>query len=274
MKSIKCRNYTLMLDHPIIMGILNVTPDSFSDGGRFLSPEAAISHAKQMVADGAEIIDIGGESTRPGSDPVPAEEELHRVIPVVDALLREVDVPISIDTMKPEVADACLKLGVHILNDVTGLRNPDMIKIAAKYNIPTIIMHMKGMPKTMQLESSYDNVIEDIKSYLQQQAIKAKATGISQIILDPGIGFGKTVEHNLTIIKNLLQFKKLGYPLLIGPSRKSFIGKILDLDVDNRLEGTIAAVTAAVFYGADIIRVHDVKECKRAAMLASAIAKN
>ena len=270
-KTIACKGYTLTLDRPLIMGILNVTPDSFSDGGRFFDVKAAVAHAKQMVADGADAIDIGGESTRPNSERISSEEELRRVVPVIKALLKELAVPLSIDTMKPEVAEACLKLGVHMLNDITGLRNPRMIEIAAKYNVPTIIMHMQGTPETMQVSPKYNNVVSDIKKYLKVQAAKAKKAGIGQIIIDPGIGFGKTVEHNLAIIKNLAKFKELGYPVLIGPSRKSFIGKLLNLDTDQRLEGTLAAVAICALNGADIIRVHDVKECKRAAKIADAI---
>lgn len=271
MKTIVCRDITLALERPLIMGVLNVTPNSFNDGGKFFSPKATITHAKQMIADGADIIDIGGESTRPGSVRISKEEELRRIIPIIELLLKEPPIPISIDTMKPEVAEECLKRGVHILNDITGLRNERMIKVAARYNVPTIIMHMQGTPETMQINPAYTDVIEEIKIYLETQAQKAKEAGIDQIIIDPGIGFGKTVEHNLTIIKHLQTFKELGYPLLIGPSRKAFIGKILNLDVDQRLEGTLAAVTACVLNGADILRVHDVKECKRAIAIADAI---
>jgi len=255
----------------LIMGILNVTPDSFSDGGKFNNIEAAIKHAKKMVEEGADIIDVGGESTRPGSEPVSVEEELSRVLPVIKQLSQEINVPISIDTMKPEVAEECIKAGAKILNDVTGLQNPEMLKVAAKYNVPVIIMHMNGMPKTMQANVEYQNVIEEVKQFLKTQAEKAKDAGITQIILDPGIGFGKNVEHNLQIIKNIQSFKELGYPVLIGLSRKSFIGKILDTEVNERLEGTLAGVTASVLNGANIVRVHDVKECKRAVEVAKMI---
>lgn len=271
MNTIICKDIVLTLDRPLLMGILNVTPDSFSDGGKFFSPESAVAHAKQMAIDGADIIDIGGESTKPGSERISPKEELRRVMPVIKILLEELHVPLSIDTMKPEVAEECLKLGVHILNDVTGLRNEHMMKVAARYNVPTIIMHMQGTPETMQISPSYTYIIEDIKTYLETQAQKAKEAGIKQIIIDPGIGFGKTIEHNLSIIKHLQTFRELGYPLLIGPSKKGFIGKILNLDADQRLEGTIAAVTACILNGADIIRVHDVQVCKRAITIANAI---
>lgn len=268
---IRCKNHTLKLDHPLIMGVLNVTPDSFSDGGKFFDQKAAIKHAQQMIKDGADIIDVGGESTRPDSEPVSKEEELRRVLPLIKAL-KDSPVPLSIDTMKPEVADAALNAGASILNDVTGLRNQEMVKIAAKHNVPTIIMHMLCTPKTMQANPEYKDVVKEVKSYLKTQAEKAKAAGITQIIIDPGIGFGKTVEHNLQLIKHIPEFKKLGYPVLMGPSRKSFIGKLLNIDnPEDRLEGTLAAVTACVLNGADILRVHDVKECKRAIQIAHAI---
>ncbi|TSC68877.1 MAG: dihydropteroate synthase [Parcubacteria group bacterium Gr01-1014_66] len=261
----------LNLHYPALMGVLNVTPDSFSDGGKFFSPEVAVTHAKKMVASGAEIIDIGGESTRPGAQPISAEEELRRVLPVIEALVSEIRVPFSIDTMKPEVAEEAFKRGVHVLNDISGLRDERMRKVAAKYNVPVVIMHMQGTPETMQLSPSYGNVVAEIKRYLAAQARFAKESGIEQIIIDPGIGFGKTVEHNLTIIKHLAEFKELGYPLLIGPSRKGFIGKILNREVNQRLAGTLAVVTACVLSGADIIRTHDVKECKDAMIIANTI---
>ncbi|MHA1911436.1 MAG: dihydropteroate synthase [Candidatus Kariarchaeaceae archaeon] len=254
----------------LIMGILNVTPDSFSDGGKYDNVEMAVSRAKEMIAEGADIIDVGGESTKPGSEPVSVEEELQRVVPVVERLLRE-EIKVSIDTMKPEVARKCLALGVHYLNDVTGLRNDEMLKVAVEFKVPVIIMHMQGIPKVMQENPSYSEVVEDVKNYLLEQAERAKKAGVSEIILDPGIGFGKTVEDNLKIIKNLDKFVSLGYPVLIGLSRKSFIGKITGLDVDERVEGTIAANTIAIFQGVSIIRVHDVKEAKRALLVGDAI---
>lgn len=272
-QTLKLRLSSLALDRPLIMGILNVTPDSFSDGGKFLDPARAAEHAMQMAADGADIIDIGGESTRPGSDPVPPEEELRRVVPVIEELKKALMVPLSIDTMKPEVADACLSLGVELLNDVTGLRNPEMIRVAAKYNVPTTIMHMRGEPKTMQDDPVYDDVVAEVATYLALQAAKARAAGIEQVLIDPGIGFGKTTEQNLALIKHLDVFRALGYPVVIGPSRKSHIGKVLgSLDTPpERLEGTLAEVTISVLNGAHIIRVHDVLACRRAAIVAHAI---
>lgn len=261
-----------MLDKPKITGVLNVTPDSFSDGGEFFDAEKAIQRAKRMVADGADIIDIGGESTRPFSDPVSVEEELRRVKPVLKALVDETAVPISIDSYKPEVVRHCLELGAHMVNDVTGLRNEEMIQLVAKYKVPVVIMHMLGNPKTMQENPKYKDVVQDIKAFLQDRLIVAKKAGIKDIIIDPGIGFGKTVEHNLEIIRRLGEFQSLGHPILIGPSRKSFIGKILQIDdPQERLEGTLAAVALCVYNGADILRVHDVKECRRAIGIARAI---
>lgn len=272
MNLILCKDHTLALDRPLIMGVLNVTPDSFSDGGVFFDVRTALEHAKRMVAEGADIIDVGGESTRPGAEPVSVDEELRRVVPVVKELLNCVQVPISIDTMKPEVADACLKLGVHMLNDVTGLRDDRMVEVAARHNVPVIIMHMLGDPQTMQTHPDYKDVVKEVKQYLKKQADRAQAAGINQIIIDPGIGFGKTVEHNVQLIKHIAEFKKLGYPVLMGVSRKSFIGKILGTDDPaQRLEGTLAAVTACVLNGVDILRVHDVKECVRAVKIAEAI---
>ena len=253
------------------MGILNVTPDSFSDGNLFLDANKAINHAKQMVKDGADIIDVGGESSRPGSEPVSEEEELKRVSQIIKKLKDEIKVPISIDTYKPKVAEECIKLGASIINDINGLRNEEMIKVAAKYKVPVVIMHMKGSPKTMQKNPEYKDVVMEIKQSLAQQIKKAKKAGIGDIIIDPGIGFGKTMEHNLQILKNLSKFKDLGCPILVGTSRKSFIGNITNLPVNERLEGTLASIAIAVMNGANIIRVHDVKECKRALMVADGI---
>ena len=253
------------------MGILNVTPDSFSDGNLFLDPNKAINHAKQMIKDGADIIDIGGESSRPGSEPVSEEGELRRVKPVIAKLAKELKVPISIDTYKPKVAEECIKQGASIINDINGLRNEEMIKVAAKYEVPVVIMHMQGNPKTMQQSPVYNDVIAEIKEFFSMQIKKAKKSGINDIIIDPGIGFGKTTEHNLQILKNLSAFKELNCPILVGPSRKSFIGNITGLPVNERLEGTIASISIAIMNGANIVRVHDVKECKRAVMVADAI---
>jgi len=271
LKDIKCGKNILKFNKTLVMGILNVTPDSFSDGKLFFSQNKAIEHARQMVNGGADIIDIGGESSRPGSERVSEEEELRRVAPIIKKLSKDINVPISIDTYKPKVAEECIKLGANIINDINGLRNPGMINIAAKYKVPVIIMHMKGNPKTMQKNPIYEDVAKEIKEFLRQQIKKAKKAGVKDIIIDPGIGFGKTTEHNLKILKNLSEFKELKCPILMGPSRKSFIGNITGLPADQRLEGTIAAISIAIMNGANIVRVHDVKECKRAAMVADAI---
>jgi dihydropteroate synthase len=269
--AMKCKEYTLRFDKTLIMGILNVTPDSFSDGGLFADVDTAVDHAKQMVSDGADILDIGGESSHPGSAPLSEKEELDRVLPVVRRLLDELSVPISIDTYKPGVAEACLQAGVHLMNDITGLTNPQMRAVAAKYQVPVALMHMKGTPKTMQENPIYKDVTRDIKAFFQEQIITTHKAGIKHIIIDPGIGFGKTVEHNLQIFKHLGEFQSLGCPILVGPSRKSFIGAITGLSVNQRLDGTIAAVTVAIMNGAHIVRVHDVKECKRAVQVVDAI---
>ena len=271
LKAIKCGKYELNFNKTIIMGVLNVTPDSFSDGGLFVDVDKAVEHAKQMFNDGADIIDIGGESTRPFSDAISEEEEIRKVKPVIQGLVNEIDVPISIDTYKPKVAEECLNLGVHLVNDITGLRNEEMIKVVAKHKVPVVIMHMKGMPKNMQENPTYDDVIREIKEFLSKRTSKARKAGINGIIVDPGIGFGKNTEHNLQILKRLNDFKDLGCPILVAPSRKSFIGNITGLPVNERLEGTLAAISIAIMNGANIVRVHDVKECKRAVQIVDAI---
>ncbi len=258
---------------PVIMGIVNITPDSFFDGGKYLNTEAAVQHAKQLVADGADILDLGAESTKPGSDPVKEEEELRRLLPVLDALQEspEIKVPISIDTYKPAVAEACIKRGAHIINDITGMQNPKMREIAAQYRVPIIIMHMQGSPKTMQENPQYVNVVDDILDFLQQQIQVCHGEGIRQIICDPGIGFGKTVKQNLEILNRLKEFEMLHVPLMIGTSRKSFIGKIVGGNADDRLEGTIASNVVALANNGHIFRVHDVKQCRRALDMTAAI---
>ncbi|MDD9953650.1 MAG: dihydropteroate synthase [Candidatus Woesearchaeota archaeon] len=250
----------------LIMGIVNVTPDSFSDGGTYNTVENAVRHAKQLVKDGADILDIGGESTRPGSEPVSEREELQRVLPVIEQLTK-LGVEISIDTTKPGVADACLHAGATILNDVTGLTNNDMLEVAKKHGCPVVVMHMQGKPKTMQENPTYKDLIQDIKTFFQQQKEKAPEL---QLIFDPGIGFGKTLEHNLELHRKLSEFTDLG-PILFGSSRKSFIEHITKLPVEDRLEASIASNVIAVMHGASIIRVHDVKEHKKAIAIADAV---
>ncbi len=253
------------------MGILNVTPDSFSDGGLFIDCDKAVERAKQMEKDGADIIDIGGESTRPGSDSVTEEKELQRVAPVIKRLVKEVNLPLSIDTRKPKVAERCIELGANMLNDVTGLRNKEVIKVVSRHKVPVVVMHMKGEPKNMQENPFYNDVVKDIKEFFSGKVNEARKAGINDIIIDPGIGFGKTAHHNLEILKRLSEFKSLSCPIMVGPSRKSFIGHVTGLAVGERLEGTLAAVSIAVMNGASMARVHDVKECKRAIQMADAI---
>jgi dihydropteroate synthase len=268
---IVCKEHTLRFEKTLIMGVLNVTPDSFSDGGLFNNVDTAVAHGKKMVSDGADLIDVGGESSRPGSEPLTENEELARILAVVTRLVKEISVPISIDTYKPLVADACLKAGAHLINDITGLTNSAMRNVAAEHNVPVVMMHMQGTPKVMQKKPVYQDVLGEIKSFFKKQIVTAHRIGIQQIIIDPGIGFGKTVEHNLQIVKHLETFSSLGCPILIGPSRKSFIGTITGLPVEERLEGTIAAITVAIMNGANIVRVHDVKECRRAIQVVDAI---
>jgi dihydropteroate synthase len=257
------------------MGILNVTQDSFSDGGLYFDKSAAIKRAVQMVEDGADIIDIGGESTRPGSKPITIEEELRRTIPVIEVLSKEVNVPISIDTYKSEVAKKALDSGASMVNDISGLRfDPEMPKVVSAYKVPVVIMHIKGLPKSMQQNPVYEALIPEIIAYLREGIKRAMESGISEdkIIIDPGIGFGKTFNHNLEIINNLHEFSLLEKPILIGLSRKAFIGKILgDAPVTDRLEGTAAAVAISIMNGANIVRVHDVKEMVKVAKVADAI---
>lgn len=247
-----------------IMGILNVTPDSFSDGGLFFDHDTAVGRARQMAAEGADIIDVGGESTRPGSESISSEQEIERIIPVIKRLSADMDIPVSVDTYKAKTAEVAVRAGAHMLNDVWGLKaDPEMGNVAAQYSVPICIMHNKAV-------AEYGDLIEDMKRELAESIEIALKAGIKDenIIIDPGIGFGKTWEHNLKVMRNLEQFKRLGYPMLLGTSRKSFIGKVLDLLVEERLEGTIATTVAGIMKGADAVRVHDVLQNKRAAAMA------
>ncbi|MCL5292979.1 MAG: dihydropteroate synthase [Actinobacteria bacterium] len=257
-----------------IMGVLNVTPDSFSDGGEHFSTGAAITHAKRMVAEGADIIDIGGESTRPGAEPVSAEDELARVVPVIEDLAGSTDAILSIDTSKPEVAKAALRAGAHIVNDVTGLSNLRMVEVVAASGAPAIIMHMKGTPGTMQENPVYEDLMGEIIAYLRARLESARKGGVApeKLLVDPGIGFGKTFEHNLEIIKHLSEVKILGKAIVLGTSRKAFIGKILGIErACERVFGTAATVALGIANGANILRVHDVKEMAQVARMADAI---
>ncbi|HOM83742.1 MAG TPA: dihydropteroate synthase [Armatimonadota bacterium] len=258
----------------LVMGILNVTPDSFSDGGQHASVETALAHARRLLDEGADIIDVGGESTRPGADPVAAEEELRRVIPVIEGIRRFSQVPISVDTTKAVVARAAVQAGAQVINDVSGLAaDPEIATVAASTGAYVVIMHTLGPPKTMQLQIRYSDVVADIITFLRRQIEVAVAAGIprERIIIDPGIGFGKTVGHNLEILRRLREFLVLEQPILMGTSRKSFIGRVLDLPVDQRLEGTAATVALSIANGAAIVRVHDVLQMVRVARMTDAV---
>ena len=259
-----------------IMGILNITPDSFSDGGKYfdakLNLAKVVEDAVQMEKDGADFIDVGGESTRPGSENISIKEELERVIPVISELKNKISIPVSIDTYKSEVAEEALKAGASIVNDISGFRFDEKLPaVTAKYNASCILMHIKGTPKDMQTDPVYFDVVKEVYDYLLESISIAKKHGIEQIVTDPGIGFGKTLEHNIELIRNLSEFRKLGYPVLLGVSRKSFIDKIQKTPVDERLEATIAANTIGILNGANIIRVHDVKENQKASILTDKI---
>ena len=274
----KCRDIDLVIDGTThIMGVLNVTPDSFSDGGAYLEVDSAIVHARSMVVDGATILDIGGESSRPGAEPVPIDVELNRVLPVIRALKSEqLDIPISIDTTKAEVAQKALEAGAHIINDITALQGDSaMADVAVEMEAGVILMHMKGTPRTMQQSPVYEDVVKDIYHNLQDWIDRSVDKGIepNRIIIDPGIGFGKTTEQNIQILKKLSVFKQLNRPILIGTSRKSFIGKLLDLPVTDRVEGTIATVCWSIVQGANIVRVHDVKAVSRAVKMIDVLSR-
>ena len=258
----------------LIMGIVNVTPDSFYDGGRRFDAGQAVAHGLAMAASGADIVDIGGESSRPGAEPVSAGDELARVIPVIESLRQQSAVPISIDTYKAQVARAALDAGADIVNDISALRfDSAMTSVIAEEKVPVILMHMQGTPRTMQAEPRYQDVVREVRDFLAAQLYEALDAGVAPqaIVIDPGIGFGKNLEHNLQLLRGLPALAALGQPLLVGVSRKAFIGKILNLEPDQRLEGSLAAAVAAVLAGANILRVHDVAESAKAARIADAI---
>jgi len=272
------KNYSLDFSQKTyLMGILNVTPDSFSDGGMFFNERSAVEQALRMVKEGADIIDIGGESTRPGADSVSVKEEIKRVVPVIRALAKKVRVPLSIDTCKAKVAEEAVSAGASIINDISGLRfDRGMARVAAQHKVPVVIMHIQGTPGNMQMHPVYKALIPEIMDYLREGIDIALKAGVPEnmIIIDPGIGFGKTVEHNLEIINRLDEFKGFEKPVLLGPSRKSFIGRLLgDLPVTERLEGTAAAIAIGISKGANIVRVHDIKEMSRVSKIADKIAR-
>jgi dihydropteroate synthase len=260
-----CGRHRLSLDRPLVMGVLNVTPDSFADGGVFLDLRDATDRGRQMLGEGADIVDIGGESTRPGAAPTPEADELERVIPLLETIRPTCDargVPISVDTRKPAVMRAAIAAGASMINDINALRAPGAMDAVSAGGAAICLMHMQGEPATMQHSASYDDVVADVAAFLAERAAACVAAGIDRdrIVLDPGFGFGKTVEHNLTLLRRLAEIAALGYPLLAGLSRKSTIGVLTGRDVDNRMAGSVAAALAAVARGAAIVRVHDVRE--------------
>lgn len=259
----KCRGRETKLGHTLIMGVLNVTPDSFSDGGEFVDPVAAVERALEMVAQGAAIIDVGGESSRPGSTPVPADEQIRRTVPVIAELACQSDCLISIDTMSAEVARAALQAGAHIINDISGFEHdPEMVTVAAEYQAGTVLMHMQGLPENMQENPVYDSVGSEVCAYLKQRARVAEDAGLDGacIALDPGIGFGKTQPHNVELLRSIPCLRASGYPVLIGASRKSLVGYLTGRPLADRLAGSLGVAACAIQRGAEILRVHDVKE--------------
>lgn len=270
-----CGRFQLDLSTPRIMGIVNVTPDSFSDGGKFNTTDKAVAHAMELVEQGADILDIGGESTRPGATPVPLDEELNRVIPVIKALA-QAGVPLSIDTYKPEVMRAAIDAGVDIVNDVCALQAPNALEIVAASKVGVCLMHMQGRPQTMQVDPQYHDVVAEVSGFLAARLKAAEQAGIAceRIVLDPGFGFGKRTEHNLTLLNHLSSLQSLGLPLLIGLSRKSVLGQVVGLSIDERIHASIAASAVSVMKGANIVRVHDVKPTVDALKIVSAVMKN
>lgn len=268
-----CAGKSLDLSVPRIMGIINVTPDSFSDGGKFFDRDAALKQAEKLISDGADILDIGGESTRPGSDIVAEQDEIERVAPVIEMISAEFDIPISIDTMKPGVMIAAVKAGAGLINDVNALRMEGALEAAVELNVPVCLMHMQGTPQTMQQEPHYDDVVTEVKTFLLERVDTCLKAGIKaeHIMLDPGFGFGKRARHNLRLMKYLSVLTDLPYPVLVGVSRKSIIGDMLKVSVDERLAGSLSLASIATWQGAKLIRTHDVKETYQAVKLSQAV---
>jgi len=256
-----------------VMGILNLTPDSFSDGGQFLNPDAAIQRVKEMIEEGVDIIDIGGESTRPGAQPLTAEEEILRVVPVIEAIREQYDIPVSIDTSKADVMKAAIDAGAAMINDVRALQEPGALGTAAELQMPVCLMHMQGQPRTMQQNPTYKNVVEDVMSFLSSRVQACVDAGIdrNKILIDPGFGFGKTLAHNLSLLKHLPEFVSMGLPVLVGISRKSMLGVILDAEVDQRVAGGLATTVLGFEAGAKVFRVHDVKHTVDALKVCQAV---
>ena len=274
-RSWRLHGFELLLDRPRIMGVVNVTPDSFSDGGRYLDAAAAIEHGLHLIDEGADLIDVGGESTRPGAVSVPVDEELERVLPVVEGLAAA-GARVSIDTSKASVAMGAVEAGAVIINDVTALSDPDMAAVASRHGVGLALMHMQGNPRTMQANPAYDDVVREVSEFLIERAAVAEAAGIprANIAIDPGIGFGKSVDHNLVLLRDLRLLADLGYPLLVGTSRKSFLGKVTGrTGADDRDLASAVSAALAIERGADILRVHDVAACKEAALLTLAIVR-
>lgn len=267
-----CGRFTLSLDRPLIMGIVNVTPDSFSDGGHFFSPARAMQHARQLIEEGADLLDIGGESTRPGAQAVGIEEELERVLPVLEGL-SDCGVPLSVDTLKPEVMRAAIRAGADMINDVNALRSEGALQAVADSAVAVCLMHMQGEPRTMQHSPQYQDVVAEVKAFLDARIAAAEQAGIqrNRMVIDPGFGFGKTLEHNLGMLKQLESFAGLGVPLLAGLSRKSMLGLLTGLPVGERMVPSVAAAVIAAMKGAIILRVHDVKETRQALQIFNAL---
>lgn len=263
----------LQASGPAVMGVLNVTPDSFSDGGHFTTLEAALDQARHMVAEGVDCLDIGGESTRPGADPVSVQQELDRVCPVLEAIRAEMKIPVSVDTSTPEVVREAARLGADLINDVRALRRPGALETVAETGLPVCLMHMQGQPATMQENPEYQDVIEDVRAFLQERIAAARQAGIDggSILLDPGFGFGKTLEHNVTLLSRLEEIVALGSPVLVGMSRKSMLGKLTGRETDQRMPASVAAATVAMMKGAAVVRVHDVPETVDAARVVRAL---
>jgi dihydropteroate synthase len=270
---LSCGRHTLDLSTPVVMGVLNVTPDSFSDGGRFLDPAEAVRQARRMAAEGAALIDVGGESTRPGAEPVEPGEELERVLPVIEAIVAELEVPVSVDTSKPEIMEAAFGAGAVMVNDVMALRAPGALEAVAASDAAVCLMHMQGQPRSMQAEPRYRDVVQDVHQFLSERVAACEAAGMdrSRLVIDPGFGFGKTLEHNLALLSALEAFTREGLPVLAGLSRKSLIGQITGRPTAERLAGSVVLAALAVERGASIIRAHDVAATVDAVKIAAAV---
>jgi len=271
-RSLRCGRFRLALDRPLVAGVVNVTPDSFSDGGHYLEPSAAIAHARRLADEGADLIDLGAESSRPGAESVSAEQELSRLMPVLDGL-RAFPIPISVDTTKPEVMRAVIGAGAAMINDIGALRSPGALETVASTDAAVCLMHMRGEPRTMQLEPRYGDVVAEVRAFLAGRVAAAEARGIARerIVIDPGFGFGKTVAHNFELLRNLHRFAEMGLPVMAGWSRKSTLGAITGRGADERLAASIAAALLAVQHGATIVRVHDVAATRDALAVLAAM---